>query len=94
MAGTARTEVIELRFARVKFRIPLDSGAGNLARSVDDAGARAGGLGTPWFDSSIIATVKPAPVDRRVPHTFADVPLNARRLIASQIVTARQEYQG
>jgi hypothetical protein len=91
MAGTA---VIELRFAGSNSEFRIDSGAGNLARSVDDAGARAGGLGTPWFDSSIIATVKPAPVDRRVPHTFADVPLNARRLIASQIVTARQEYQG
>ena len=46
------------------------------------------------FDSSVIAAVEPAPVHRRVPYTFADVPLNARRLVVSQIAsTALQEHQ-
>src|SRR5262249_56751021 len=46
------------------------------------------------FDSSVIATVQPAPVHRRVPYTFADVPLNAGRLAASQVTsTALQEHQ-
>src|SRR5215470_17352513 len=46
------------------------------------------------FASSVIATVKPAPVQRRVPYTFADVPLNAGRLVVSQVArTARQERQ-
>jgi ATP-dependent DNA ligase len=35
------------------------------------------------FDSSVRAAVDPAPVHRRVPYTFADVPLNAGRLVAS-----------
>src|SRR5262249_58744395 len=45
------------------------------------------------FDSSVIAAVEPAPVHRRVPYTFADVPLNAGRLVASQVATALQEHQ-
>jgi len=46
------------------------------------------------FDSSVIATVEPAPVPRRVLYTFADVPLNARRLVVSQVArTALQEHQ-
>src|SRR5262249_34518046 len=46
------------------------------------------------FDSSVIATVEPASVQRRVPYTFADVPLNAGRLVVSQVAsTARQEHQ-
>ena len=46
------------------------------------------------FDSSVIATVEPASVPRRVLYTFADVPLNARRLVVSQIAsTALQEHQ-
>jgi len=46
------------------------------------------------FDSSVIAAVEPAPVHRRVPYTFADVPLNAGRLVVSQVAsTARQEHQ-
>jgi hypothetical protein len=46
------------------------------------------------FASSVIATVEPTPVHRRVPYTFADVPLNAGRLVASQVAsTARQEHQ-
>src|SRR5262249_51021809 len=46
------------------------------------------------FDSSVIATVEPASVPRRVLYTFADVPLNARRLVVSQIAsTTRQEHQ-
>jgi hypothetical protein len=46
------------------------------------------------FDSSIIAAVEPAPVQRRVLYTFADVPLNARCLIVSQVAsTARQQHQ-
>src|SRR5215470_14220555 len=45
-------------------------------------------------DSSVIATVEPAPVQRCVPYTFADVPLNAGRLVVSQVAsTARQEHQ-
>src|SRR5262249_23634748 len=39
-------------------------------------------------------TVEPASVQRRVLYTFADVPLNARRLVVSQIAsTALQEHQ-
>ena len=46
------------------------------------------------LDSSVIATVEPASVPCRVLYTFADVPLNARRLVVSQIAsTARQEHQ-
>src|SRR5215813_13942762 len=46
------------------------------------------------FASSVIATVEPAPVHRRVPYTFADVPLNAGRLVASEVArTALQEHQ-
>ena len=46
------------------------------------------------FDPSVIAAVEPAPVHRRVPYTFADVPLNAGRLVVSQVAsTARQEHQ-
>src|SRR5215469_14086779 len=46
------------------------------------------------FASSVIATIEPTPVHRRVPYTFADVPLNARRLVVSQIAsTALQEHQ-
>jgi hypothetical protein len=46
------------------------------------------------MDSSVIAAVKPAPVNRRVLSTFADVPLNARCLIVGQVAgTARQEHQ-
>src|SRR5262249_53133736 len=46
------------------------------------------------FDSSVIATVEPASVPRCVLYTFADVPLNARRLVVSQIAsTALQEHQ-
>src|SRR5262245_31427349 len=45
-------------------------------------------------DSSVIATVEPASVQRRVLYTFADVPLNTRRLVVSQIAsTALQEHQ-
>src|SRR5262249_26371544 len=45
-------------------------------------------------DSSVIAAVEPAPVPRRVLYTFADVPLNAGRLVVSQIAsTPRQEHQ-
>jgi hypothetical protein len=44
--------------------------------------------------SSVIAAVEPAPIPRRVLYTFADVPLNAGRLVVSQIAgTARQEHQ-
>ena len=43
--------------------------------------------------SSVIAAVEPAPIPRRVLYTFADVPLNAGRLVVSQIAsTARQEH--
>jgi hypothetical protein len=53
-----------------------------------------GELVSPCFDSSVIATVEPAPVHRRVPYTFADVPLNAGRLVASQVASAAlQEHQ-
>ena len=46
------------------------------------------------FASSVIATVEPTPVHRRVPYTFADVPLNAGRLVASQVAsTALQKHQ-
>src|SRR5262249_20670342 len=46
------------------------------------------------FDSSVIATVEAAPVQRCVLYTFADVPLNAGRLVVSQVAsTALQEYQ-
>src|SRR5215831_4941148 len=46
------------------------------------------------FDSSVIATVEPAPVQRCVLYTFADVPLNAGRLVVTQVAsTALQEYQ-
>src|SRR5262249_41142782 len=46
------------------------------------------------FESSVIATVEPASVPRCVLYTFADVPLNARRLVVSQIATtALQEHQ-
>jgi hypothetical protein len=37
--------------------------------------------------SSVIATIEPAPVYRRVLYTFADVPLNAGRLVASQVAS-------
>jgi len=51
-------------------------------------------LVSPWFGSSVIATVEPAPVYRRVLYTFADVPLNAGRLVASQVAsTALQKHQ-
>jgi hypothetical protein len=43
---------------------------------------------------SVIATVEPAPVYRRVPYTFAHVPLNAGRLVVSEVAsTALQEHQ-
>src|SRR5262245_13379020 len=46
------------------------------------------------MDSSEIAAVEPAPVQRRVLSTFADVPLNAGRLVVGQIAsTARQQHQ-
>src|SRR5262245_1915438 len=46
------------------------------------------------FDSSVIAAVEPTPVQRCVLYTFADVPLNAGRLVVSQVAsTARQEHQ-
>src|SRR5262249_48818475 len=46
------------------------------------------------FDSSVIATVEPAPVQRCVLYTFADVPLTAGRLVVSQVAsTALQEHQ-
>ena len=44
--------------------------------------------------SSEIAAVEPAPVPGRVLYTFADVPLNAGRLVVSQVAsTACQERQ-
>ena len=44
--------------------------------------------------SSVRAAIDPAAVHRRVLNTFADVPLNAGRLVVSQIaITARQEHQ-
>jgi hypothetical protein len=46
------------------------------------------------MDSSVIAAVEPAPVNRRVLSTIADMPLDARRLIVSQVAsTARQQHQ-
>src|SRR5215813_4789381 len=46
------------------------------------------------FASSVIATIEPTPVHRRVPYTFADVPLNAGRLVVSHVAsTALQEHQ-
>src|SRR5262249_55882902 len=45
--------------------------------------------------SSVIATVEPAPIPRRVLYAVADVPLNAGCLVVSEIATstARQEHQ-
>src|SRR5262249_10435979 len=40
-------------------------------------------------DSSVIATVEPAPVQRCVLYTFADVPLNAGRLVGSNYSLTR-----
>src|SRR5262249_46632192 len=51
-------------------------------------------LVNPWFDSSVIATVEPTPVYCLVLYTFADVPLNAGRLVVSQVAsTVPQEHQ-
>jgi hypothetical protein len=43
--------------------------------------------------SSVRAAIDPAAVHRRVLNTFADVPLNAGRLVALQVSTALQEQQ-
>jgi hypothetical protein len=87
---------IELRFGEVAGEVQeLHGGSGGpaISRAASMTHGVAEGLETPWFDSSVIAAVEPAPVNRRVSYTFANVPLNAGRLITSQIVTALQEYQ-
>src|SRR5262245_40243842 len=78
------------------------------ARLRDNAGSRDGGVEelatgnrpvlsstkTLVTDSSEIAAVEPAAVKRRVLYTFTDVPLDAGRLVVSQVAsTAHQKHQ-
>jgi hypothetical protein len=74
------------RPARLRWRRTQRAGDGNRSVLISAK--------TLAMDSSVIEAVEPAPVNRGVLSTFANVPRNARCLIVSQVAsTARQDYQ-